>query len=169
MTDESTFEIFLTAAPGLEQALLAEARELQFSDPRAVPGGVTVQGGWPEVWRANLALRGAGTDDVGTAAPAENQPQRIEQDRLARPGLAGQHVQPRVELQCQAVDDEKIADFETAQHVVSYPSFVHKINAMRRANMPEPRRVAGADTAGVSGRAGKGAWQTGLTHCLTAT
>lgn len=59
MTDESTFEIFLTAAPGLEQALLAEARELQFSDPRAVPGGVTVQGGWPEVWRANLYLRGA--------------------------------------------------------------------------------------------------------------
>jgi putative N6-adenine-specific DNA methylase len=25
-----------------------------------VPGGVTVRGGWPEVWRANLWLRGAG-------------------------------------------------------------------------------------------------------------
>jgi putative N6-adenine-specific DNA methylase len=25
-----------------------------------VPGGVTLQGGWPEVWRANLTLRGAG-------------------------------------------------------------------------------------------------------------
>ena len=28
--------------------------------PEAVPGGVTIKGGWPEVWRANLRLRGAG-------------------------------------------------------------------------------------------------------------
>jgi putative N6-adenine-specific DNA methylase len=25
-----------------------------------IPGGVTIQGGWPDVWRANLVLRGAG-------------------------------------------------------------------------------------------------------------
>ena len=59
MTQESTFEIFLTAPPGLEQALLAEAKELGFAAPKAVPGGVTVQGDWREVWRANLCLRGA--------------------------------------------------------------------------------------------------------------
>jgi putative N6-adenine-specific DNA methylase len=53
------FEIFLVTAPGLESALLAEARERQFRDPRIVKGGVTVAGGWPEVWRANLELRGA--------------------------------------------------------------------------------------------------------------
>ncbi|KIC16268.1 THUMP domain-containing class I SAM-dependent RNA methyltransferase [Leisingera sp. ANG-Vp] len=59
MTAENTFEIFMTAPPGLEQALLAEAKELGFAAPKAVPGGVTVQGNWSEVWRANLSLRGA--------------------------------------------------------------------------------------------------------------
>lgn len=54
-----TFEIFLSVPPGLEAALLAETQELGFADPVAVPGGVTFQGGWPDVWRANLESRGA--------------------------------------------------------------------------------------------------------------
>lgn len=53
------FEIFLVAAPGLESVLCAEARDRGFANPTAVKGGVTVSGGWPEVWRANLELRGA--------------------------------------------------------------------------------------------------------------
>ena len=40
--------------------LCAEAQEKGFAEAQAQPGGVTVQGGWPEVWRANLELRGAG-------------------------------------------------------------------------------------------------------------
>ncbi|TPE48939.1 THUMP domain-containing class I SAM-dependent RNA methyltransferase [Amaricoccus solimangrovi] len=59
MDAPSTFEIFLSAAPGLEPVLLAEAQERGFGPASAVPGGVTFQGGWPEVWRANLELRGA--------------------------------------------------------------------------------------------------------------
>lgn len=59
MSDIDTFEIFLTAAPGLEAALLAEVREAGFAAAKSVPGGVTVQGDWREVWRANLCLRGA--------------------------------------------------------------------------------------------------------------
>ncbi|MCD7059398.1 THUMP domain-containing class I SAM-dependent RNA methyltransferase [Pelagibacterium xiamenense] len=59
MTD-TPFEIFLMAPPGLEPALAAEARAKGFADPRPVPGGVVTQGGWPDVWRANLTLRGAG-------------------------------------------------------------------------------------------------------------
>jgi putative N6-adenine-specific DNA methylase len=59
MTQAADFEIFLVTAPGLETALAAEAREKRFRDPRIIKGGVTVQGGWPEVWRANLELRGA--------------------------------------------------------------------------------------------------------------
>jgi putative N6-adenine-specific DNA methylase len=59
MTASSDFEIFLVTAPGLETALAAEAREKRFRDPKVVKGGVTVQGSWPEVWRANLELRGA--------------------------------------------------------------------------------------------------------------
>ena len=51
-------EIFLVATPGLEQPLADEARALGF-DPRPQPGGVSFTGGWPDVWRANLELRGA--------------------------------------------------------------------------------------------------------------
>lgn len=54
------FEIFLAAPPGLEDVLADEAREAGFAEPQAVPGGVTTTGDWPEVWRANLTLRGAG-------------------------------------------------------------------------------------------------------------
>lgn len=54
------FEIFLMAPPGLETTLAAEAAAAGFPDPVVVPGGVTVQGDWPDVWRANLTLRGAG-------------------------------------------------------------------------------------------------------------
>ncbi|EAQ03077.1 hypothetical protein OB2597_13073 [Pseudooceanicola batsensis HTCC2597] len=58
MTTEPT-EIFLVCNPGLEEVLRDEAQERGFADPQAVPGGVTIGGGWPEVWRANLEMRGA--------------------------------------------------------------------------------------------------------------
>ena len=51
--------IFLATFPGLESTLAEEAGTKGFRQPRAVPGGVTIGGGWPEVWRANLWLRGA--------------------------------------------------------------------------------------------------------------
>jgi len=57
---DSDFEIFLVAPPGLEPVLCAEMKALGFKAPKAVPGGVTVRGGWPDVWRANLEVRGAG-------------------------------------------------------------------------------------------------------------
>ncbi|HEY8127244.1 MAG TPA: THUMP domain-containing protein, partial [Hyphomicrobium sp.] len=60
MTSDCDFEIFLVTAPGLESVLCAEAGEKGFKEARAVPGGVTVKGNWPEVWRANLEIRGAG-------------------------------------------------------------------------------------------------------------
>ena len=56
---EPPFEIFLAGPPGLEAPLADEARALGFADAAEVPGGVTFQGGWPEVWRANLWSRGA--------------------------------------------------------------------------------------------------------------
>ena len=61
MTDvqNPNFEIFLVTLPGLEDMLLAEVREQGFKRPKAISGGVLIQGGWPEVWRANLVLRGA--------------------------------------------------------------------------------------------------------------
>ncbi len=59
MDTQDTFDIFLVATPGLEDVLLAEALEKGFAEATLSPGGVTVQGGWPDVWRANLELRGA--------------------------------------------------------------------------------------------------------------
>jgi putative N6-adenine-specific DNA methylase len=53
----SEFEIFLVAVPGLEGPLCAEARAHGFT-AKTVSGGVTIKGGWPGVWRANLELRG---------------------------------------------------------------------------------------------------------------
>jgi putative N6-adenine-specific DNA methylase len=57
---ETPFQIFLATQPGLEPLLAAEAREAGFAEVAETPGGVTCAGGWPEVWRANLTLRGAG-------------------------------------------------------------------------------------------------------------
>ena len=58
MTADSDFEIFLVAIPGLEGPLCAEARAKGFK-AKTVPGGVALKGGWSDVWRANLELRGA--------------------------------------------------------------------------------------------------------------
>ncbi len=55
---KTNFEILLVATPGLETELYAEAKELHFQSPKIIVGGVTIQGDWPEVWRANLELRG---------------------------------------------------------------------------------------------------------------
>ncbi|EEE35643.1 RNA methylase family protein [Rhodobacteraceae bacterium KLH11] len=59
METADDLEIFLIATPGLEAPLCAEALERGFAQARTVKGGVVCHGGWPEVWRANLELRGA--------------------------------------------------------------------------------------------------------------
>ncbi len=60
MSTSAEFEIFLSATPGLEAPLCAEAIARSFKAPKTVPGGVTIKGRWLDVWRANLELRGAG-------------------------------------------------------------------------------------------------------------
>nr|WP_312527544.1 class I SAM-dependent RNA methyltransferase [Paracoccus sp. (in: a-proteobacteria)] len=58
MEKDAQFDIYLVATPGLEAPLLAEAREAGFP-AQAAEGGISFRGGWPDVWRANLDLRGA--------------------------------------------------------------------------------------------------------------
>ncbi|HWT11018.1 MAG TPA: class I SAM-dependent RNA methyltransferase [Roseomonas sp.] len=60
MADQQDFDIFLATAPGLEPVLAEEVGSKGFKRPKIVPGGVVTRGGWPEVWRANLWIRGAG-------------------------------------------------------------------------------------------------------------
>lgn len=52
-------DLFAIAPPGLEHPLLEEVRALGFKGVHAVPGGIAFKGGWPDIWRANLDLRGA--------------------------------------------------------------------------------------------------------------
>ena len=52
-------EIFLVCPPGLEPFLAEEAQANNFQAARTQSGGVAIAGGWPEVQRANLVLRGA--------------------------------------------------------------------------------------------------------------
>ncbi|APX12846.1 THUMP domain-containing class I SAM-dependent RNA methyltransferase [Tateyamaria omphalii] len=59
MSTKDPAPIFAITLPGLEQTLADEARGFGFDVVDVVPGGVSLHGGWPEVWRANLELRGA--------------------------------------------------------------------------------------------------------------
>ncbi|MDF1727527.1 MAG: class I SAM-dependent RNA methyltransferase [Sulfitobacter sp.] len=57
--NNTPFEIFAVCPPGLEATLCEEVVERGFAGATAQPGGVRFEGGWTEVWRANLELRGA--------------------------------------------------------------------------------------------------------------
>lgn len=59
MTDTDLMTIFLACPPGLEDVLCAEAQALGWTKAQTVAGGVEFDGHWPDVWRANLELRGA--------------------------------------------------------------------------------------------------------------
>src|SRR5690606_33424157 len=55
---QAPFDIFLVATPGLEAPLAEEALAVGFAGAKIADGGVTFAGTWPDVWRANLVLRG---------------------------------------------------------------------------------------------------------------
>lgn len=59
MTSATTMPLFLACPPGLEPVLRTEARQLGWKKAKAVAGGVEFFGGWKDIWRANLELRGA--------------------------------------------------------------------------------------------------------------
>lgn len=59
METATALDIFLVAPPGLEPVLAEEARACGFAPAEPVAGGVRIEGGWVEAWRANLELRGA--------------------------------------------------------------------------------------------------------------
>ncbi|MEO0865188.1 MAG: THUMP domain-containing protein, partial [Pseudomonadota bacterium] len=63
---DAALTIFAITLPGLEHTLADEARALGLDVAGVEPGGVTLAGGWTEVWRANLELR--------CATPATSRP-----------------------------------------------------------------------------------------------
>ncbi len=58
----------------------------------------------------HLGLLGPGAHRVGLRAPAEHEMERIDEDALARPGLAGEHVEAGREVHLQLVDDGERPD-----------------------------------------------------------
>jgi len=104
MTTDQDFEIFAVTAPGLEAALCAELRAAGFRDPVPGLGGVTIRGGWPEVWRANLTVRGAVRILARVAsfralhlAQLDKRARKVAWGELLRPDVAF-----RVEASCKA-------------------------------------------------------------------
>lgn len=59
MTADASYEIFCACPPGLEAPLVEELADLSFVGAEPTAGGVTIQGTWRDVMRANLWLRGA--------------------------------------------------------------------------------------------------------------
>ncbi|QYX55799.1 class I SAM-dependent RNA methyltransferase [Roseovarius sp. SCSIO 43702] len=92
--------IFLTAPPGLEGPLADEARAAGFAEVKSHPGGVAVAGGWPEVWRANLSLRGASRV---LARIGEFRAMHVAQlDKRARKFPWSDHLRPDIPVRVEA-------------------------------------------------------------------
>ena len=66
--------------------------------------------------RGDVALLGTVADERAVAATAERQGKRIEEDRLAGTGLAGEHRQAVAEIDVEAVDEDDVADREGDEH-----------------------------------------------------
>ncbi len=61
-------------------------------------------------------LGGAVAHQAGLGPLAERQPERVQQDRLPRPGLAGQHAETRTKRQIEPVDQDNFAYGQPNQH-----------------------------------------------------
>jgi putative N6-adenine-specific DNA methylase len=78
-------EIFLACAPGHEPVLAHEAQTKGFKRVVATAGGVSIRGGWPDVWRANLWLRGTSRVTVRIAQFHADDLGNLEQRARALP------------------------------------------------------------------------------------
>src|SRR5262249_40442035 len=58
----------------------------------------------------------AGPDRLRPAAPAQDERQRVDQDRLAGAGLAREQVESWPQIEGQVADDGEIRDVQTAKH-----------------------------------------------------
>ena len=65
-------------------------------------------------------LRLPGADQGAVGARAKRQPERVEQDRLARPGLAGEHAKPGFEIEVERLDQDDIADGKLPKHRAAF-------------------------------------------------
>ncbi|MEM9062948.1 MAG: class I SAM-dependent RNA methyltransferase [Pseudomonadota bacterium] len=102
MPDQQIFDIRLVTAPGLEKPLAEEACAHGFAPTGTDPGGVELRGTWPDIWRANLRLRGASRVLVRLASFRAMHPAQL--DKRARKVPWGQTFRPdtpvRIDVTC---------------------------------------------------------------------
>ena len=91
----------------------------QLVPARDVVGGENAADRMPAIGfehRRHLAKLCAVTHQAGVAARAERERERVEQDRLAGPGLAGQRRQTATEVDVETIDQDDVADREPDEH-----------------------------------------------------
>ena len=66
------------------------------------------------------------TDERRVTSRSEQQPDRLGEDRLARPGLARDRIQARRELELGVANQDQVLDAQTAQHA---PDGTHRVGA----------------------------------------
>ena len=66
----------------------------------------------------HVGLIGSGADDLRARLSAHQQVERVGEDRLPRPGLAGDRVQPAREAELGALDQQQVLDPQLVQHRV---------------------------------------------------
>ncbi len=77
----------------------------------------------PEISARSAAV----ADHFGSGPAAGQQLQGVDQDRLAGPGLPGEHREPGVQLELHRIDDREVADLQVSQH------------ALQRSKLPRPQ------------------------------
>ena len=99
---------------------------------------------------ADRRLRLAGAHQAAVGARAEREAERVEQDRLAGAGLAGQHAEARPEFEVERLDQDDVADREARS--ASATSRRHR--ACRSRGRVEPPHGSGLrrDDGAASGR-----------------
>jgi len=101
------------AQPAPDDQRLAEV----VLDPRIVERGANRFGQPVELeGRGDAGLVRTAAHQPGLGAFAQRQPERVEQDRLARPGLAGEHAKPTLEGEVERLDQDDVADGKRGQH-----------------------------------------------------
>ncbi len=66
--------------------------------------------------RLDVGLLGRRADQPRLAARPEQEADRVREDRLSRTGLAGDRIQPRVELELGLADEDQVLDTQAPEH-----------------------------------------------------
>ncbi len=93
-----------------QQAVAARAQVVLLQPAGGIAAGFEVKLG------DDLGAGAAAAHHGRIGALAQRHGQRIHQDRLARPGLAGQGAESGAQVQFESIDDDEVADQQAAQH-----------------------------------------------------